>query len=650
MLRRVLPAIVDDPYDGWGVATTWRDALGGQHRLARSTVNRLRDLVGEPGDGAASTVVLRRRQVAGLRGRLHLEDGGTVDLGGRHPRELPLGYHVLEEPAGSREVIVVPEVCVQPSQRMWGWAAQLYATRSHRSWGIGDLQDLADLGRAGRRHGAGFTMVNPLQAVFPAGVQQPSPYSPSTRRFLNPIYLDVETVPGAAAVGDELTVIAARARELNRSRLIDRDAVLALKLAALERIWEAGSGRRDPAFDDWRAQRGDLHEFAAWSTIVEHHGPRWSDWPPELRRPGTPAMRDFTERHADRVVFHCWLQWLLERQLDDATAQVGLVVDLPIGFDPHGFDAWTWQDELALGASVGAPPDELNTLGQDWGLPPFVPWRLRGAGYRPFVDTLRSVLRPPRAGQLSGIRIDHVLGLFRLWWVPSGHGPADGGYVRNHADDLLGILALESQRSGAVVVGEDLGTVPAEVPERLAGAGVLSYRVLWFEDGSARAWPAASLGSVSTHDLPTVAGLWSGDDLREQEDFDLQPNHQGMARMRERLAASAGLPPSASADQAIDAAHRLLAEAPSTLLTATLDDAAGETRRPNIPGATQRPNWCLALPMDLDQLVGSERAATIARRLQSNARRNAAPVEPGGVASARHRSSPSSGSGTAREV
>lgn len=274
------------------------------------------------------------------------------------------------------------------------------------------------------------------------------------------------------------------------------------------------------------------------------------------------------------------------------------MLDVPIGVNPGGFDVWLWQDALALDASVGAPPDELNTLGQNWSLPPFIPHRLRASGYEPFRQTLRAMLRHAR-----GLRIDHVMGLFRLFWIPRGANPREGGYVRYHADEMLAVLAIESRRAKAIVVGEDLGTVEQGVRSRLRQRGVLSYRLLWFESQLPERYPHQALAAVTTHDLFTVAGLWSGKDLETQEQLGLHPNAAGTESIRHRLRRRAGLSETASPREAILGAHRLLARTPCRLITATLDDALAVEERPNMPNtATQRPNWSIALPKPLEEI------------------------------------------------
>jgi 4-alpha-glucanotransferase len=287
-----------------------------------------------------------------------------------------------------------------------------------------------------------------------------------------------------------------------------------------------------------------------------------------------------------------------------------VIQDLPIGVAGGGADAWTWQDVLAEGVSVGAPPDAFNSQGQDWGSPPLVPWRLRDADYEPFVQSIRATI----AGA-GGLRVDHVMGLFRLWWVPSDGSAADGAYVRYPAEDLLNIVALESHRAEALVVGEDLGTVEDGVREAMEEHGVLSYRLLWFEDDDPAEWPAPSMAAITTHDLPTVAGLWTGEDLVEQREQGTGTEEELERGRTSLLGHLPGLDEDATAEQAVERAHQLLARAPSTLLSATLDDAVGEVRRPNMPGAADRPNWSLPLPVVVEDLPAHPLLQKVARTL-----------------------------------
>src|SRR5690606_2370406 len=321
----------------------------------------------------------------------------------------------------------------------------------------------------------------------------------------------------------------------------------------------------------------------------------WRAWPAELRRPDAPAVDRVAADPADRVAFWAWVQHLAADQLRRAEEPVALLTDLAVGVDPDGADAWALQDLLAEGVSVGAPPDEFNRAGQDWGLPPFVPHALREAGYAPLASLWRAAM-----GHGGGVRIDHVMGLFRLFWIPPGGGPEDGAYVRYRADELLAVLAIESARAGAVVVGEDLGTVEPEVRAALGEAGVLSYRLVWFEGAPPEEWPAQALAAVTTHDLPTVAGVWSGDDAADQRAAGIEPDEAALAGLRDRLVALTGLGPDADVEDVVVAVHARLARAPSALVAATLEDMLALRRRPNLPGTThERPNWSIGLPVPL---------------------------------------------------
>ncbi|MGH9179166.1 MAG: 4-alpha-glucanotransferase [Acidimicrobiales bacterium] len=612
----------------WGVQPGYHDFRGVWRDAPDDTVRAALGAMGagrQPEPAPAGTVdpdspvhVVTQGERLGLAGRWSLltEDGAQLVVDGGLPADLPPGYHRLrrEEDGHLARLVVSPGTCVLPGdRRTWGWAVQLYAARSRSSWGMGDLADLARLGQWSAGQGAGMALVNPLHAALPVGPQQASPYSPSSRCFRSPLYLRVEDVPEAASLGPELAPLAAAGRALNERRHIDRDEVWRLKSEALWKAWARFQG--DPGFDRYLEQEGPaLAGFATFCVLAEEHGVPWSEWPPGLRHPDSPDVVAFVARAYGRVRFHQWLQWHLDRQLARAGEAVGVVQDLAIGVGPAGADAWYWQECFALDMRVGAPPDEFAAEGQDWGLPPFDPWQLRAAAYEPFIATLRAALR-----HAGGVRIDHVMGLFRLFWVPAGSSPAEGVYVSYPWKDLLGILALESHRAGAWVVGEDLGTVEPFVREELARRRVLSYRLLWFEPEPPRCWPAQSLAAVTTHDLPTVAGLWTGADEAEQVEIGVDPNAESTAGIRARLRRWTGLDQGAPVDKVVRRSYELMAEAPSPVVAATLDDALLVEERPNVPGTTsQRPNWCLALPRSLEDIeadpVVADVAATLARR------------------------------------
>ncbi|MFP5328095.1 MAG: 4-alpha-glucanotransferase, partial [Acidimicrobiia bacterium] len=503
-------------------------------------------------------------------------------------------------------VIVTPGDCHLPSDlSTWGWAVQLYAARSRESWGIGDLADLGALARWSAGQGAGMMLVNPLHAALPLeDGQQPSPYFPSSRAFRNPIYLRVEGEPPDAVAA------------LNDDRRIDRNAVYKLKMEALALQWrrfcDAGGDER---FEAFRRELGaSLEAYATFCALTETHGVDWRTWPEAVRTPTSPGVAPFAADGADRISFHAWLQWLLDLQLAEAGEQVGMVQDLAIGCDPAGADAWMWQDAFAEGFSVGAPPDEFNQAGQDWGLPPFDPWKLRSAAYQPFIETVRAGFR-----HAGGLRFDHVMGLFRLYWIPrdAEGGAVDGAYVRYPSSDLLDILALESVRAGGWVVGEDLGTVQDEVRAALRERNVLSYKLLWFESQPPREWPEQAFGAITTHDLPTIAGLWTGSDLERQRDAGVEPNEESTEELRSKVQRWTGIDDDAPVDEVVERAHGLLAEAPCRVVTATVEDALCVEERPNQPGTTVESNWSIALPVTIEVLMETERAAHIARTLDS---------------------------------
>lgn len=548
-------------------------------------------------------------------GILTLEDGSTREIRDRLPADLPLGWHRLEDETGGREVVVTPRR-LAPVPPSWGWMLQLYALHSPGSWGIGDLADLREFAAESARLGAGVVLVNPVQAIAPTLPVQRSPYTPSSRRFANPLYLRVTDTEAFRRADPDTRAAVERLAPAPGAELIDYDAVWTAKLAALELLWSA-SPRNGQTMDD------DLCDFATFCTLTERHGPDWRKWPAELRRPGNPEVVTARGRLADRVAFHAWLQRLCRQQLADARTAgreaglaVGIVHDLPVGVDPAGADAWALQDVLASEVTVGAPPDAFSQQGQDWNLPPWRPDRLAASGYRPFRDVIRNVL-----AHADGIRVDHVAGLWRLWWIPPGRPASEGTYVRYDADALLGILALEAHRASAVVVGEDLGTVPDEVTEALHDRGMLSSAVLWFQRDHDAAgepllppvrWPVDAMASISTHDLPTTAGYLRAEHVRVRAELGLlsdpDAEHERAAAERaellDALAAHDLLPAAPTDENLVAALHALLATSASRLLLTSPQDALGEPRQPNLPGTIDEyPNWRIPLPVPVDKLL-----------------------------------------------
>ena len=574
------------------------------------------------------------------------------------PSDLPLGYHRLHLRSGSAEsdtmVIVTPSWLGLPdrmgARRAWGLATQLYSVRSHGSWGIGDLADLADLAVwAGSRHGADYVLVNPLHAAAPTKPMEPSPYLPTSRRFVNPLYLRVEAVDefadmsGRGRIRKLHQAVATRATE---SDVIDRDHAWEAKRAACELVYRVRrSAGRELAFTAYKQREGAaLDDFATWCALAEEHGGDWRRWPEELQHPGNPEVTRFAETHSTAVDFHRWLQWQLDEQLANAQSQavrtgmaLGIMADLAVGVHPTGADSWALQNVLALGVTAGAPPDEFNQLGQDWSQPPWRPDQLEELGYQPFRTLIQAVLR-----HAGGVRIDHIIGLFRLWWIPEGAAPTEGTYVRYNHDAMIGIVALEAHRAGAVVVGEDLGTVEPWVRDYLRERGLLGTSILWFEvDTASRGplqaerWRELCLSSVTTHDLPPTPGYLAGEHVRlrhelglltrpASEEFDDHRAEQQAWVAELRRVGLLGQDTDATTgdigdDELILALHRYLARTPSRLLALALTDAVGERRTQNQPGTTDEyPNWRVPLagpdgrPMLLEDVFTDTRAAALA--------------------------------------
>ncbi|MGW3338196.1 4-alpha-glucanotransferase [Streptomyces sp. NPDC001009] len=565
--------------------------------------------------------------------------------------DLPTGVHHVTVTApdgrtGHAHLIVAPERLPTPTGRSYGLLAQLYSVLSHRSWGMGDLGDLAELAAwAGRTHGAGFVQVNPLHAAVPGAPTDPSPYRPSSRRFPDPVHLRVEDVPEYAYTesSPRLRERAERLRAdvLDKGALIDRDAVWELKREALEQVVRVPLGPgRQAAYDAYRAEEGQaLEDHATWYALAEEHGPDWRSWPEPLRDPRSADTARARARLAGRVEFHTRLAWLTDGQLraaqraaEEAGMPIGIVHDLAVGVHPVGADAWSQQDHFAAGMSVGAPPDAFNARGQDWGLPPWRPDRLAESGHAPYRHLLRALFR-----YAGALRIDHVMGLFRLWWVPEGSPPTEGTYVRYDAEAMLALLALEASRAGALVIGEDLGTVEPGVRETLQRRGVLGTSVLWFErdwTGDGRplppeGWRADCLATATTHDLPPTAARLTGEhvDLRERLGLltrsAADEHAEAVADTAEWLAllGSLGLldspaagPPGTDEEAEIQGFHRFLLRTPARLVGVWLPDGIGDRRPQNVPGTwDQYPNWRLPVsdpqgrPVPLEELTASPR-------------------------------------------
>lgn len=585
---------------------------------------------------------------------------------------LPLGYHRVrvslgaggKEWMGEQALIVVPPRCVTPADCIgavgaFGLIANLYSVRSDRNWGVGDFSDLASLAEWGATVGADFVGVNPLHAMLNRGADV-SPYSPVSRLFRNPIYIDVACVPELEQAPElreaiTSTELEAQLHALRESSTVRYEQVMGVKGLVLDALFKVftervrGSGTvRDRAFCAYVDVQGvALDRFATWMTLAEMagHGSDWRTWPNDLRDPASAAVTALRRTHSERVTYHKWLQFEADRQLaasavraHDAGMRIGLYQDLAIGTSPGGADVWSDPHLFVSGVSVGAPPDPYAASGQVWGVPPIDPRALRRDRYRYFIDLVRAGFR--HAGAL---RIDHVMGLSRLFWIPDGKGAEHGAYVQYPFEDLLGIIALESVRNAAVVVGEDLGTVPSNVPPALKKWGVLSSKVLYFERDRrgrykpSRSYPSLALATANTHDMPPLAGFWSGRDIDARRRVGLIGSDADAARARverqqdvdallarlthEKVIRGPGYV--YSPEDLCAAVHGFLCRTPSQLVGLSLDDLVGEEEAVNIPGvgADLHPSWTRKMRQPLEVITESDEVRAALRcdgRVRSN--------------------------------
>jgi len=533
-------------------------------------------------------------------------------------------------PRGQPEQVVAPV----PDQRAWGFAVQLYSLRSRASWGHGDLRDLTDLARwSARDLGADFVLINPLHAAEPTAPVSPSPYLPMSRRFISPLYLRIEDIPEFRSLPDpERSLIAALAAPLQAAStkcdLIDRDAVWTAKRAALEVIRKVPLATdRQRSLDTFKARQGRaLRDWAAWCALAEVHGPDYRAWPAPLRDPSSAEVAIARADLARPAEFHAWVQWLVAEQVaaaqraaGDAGMTIGVICDLAVGSHPGGADAWAGQDTLVRGISVGAPPDGFNQRGQDWTLPPWHPGQLAAQASRPVGDLIAAVLGTSGAGSYAGgIRMDHVMGLSRLWWIPEGMSADRGAYVHYQAEASLDVVATQARRAEAMVVGEDLGTVEPWLRDALARHGVLGTSMLWFERGLSNEplapqwWRRNALATVSTHDMPPAAAFLTGEQVTERASLGLltRPIEEERADAEHlvndwlgALAAQGLLTGAATGadgrprpEEFTAALYGYLARTPALLIGVSLAEAVGERRSQNMPGTTDEyPNWRIPL-------------------------------------------------------
>jgi (1->4)-alpha-D-glucan 1-alpha-D-glucosylmutase len=629
-----------------GASWHWQITLEDATQLEGSFTPSELAMAGHEGGGAGES----RTDLDGVKRELRWLALPTLPVGyhrisvRNQGNEHPSNQHPGDEHTCTAHLIVAPPRCHEFAQestggdspkKLWGFSVQLYALRSSSSSGIGDIGDLIHALEATHTLGADLVGINPLHALFAHAPEDASPYSPSSRVFINPLYIDLTAVPGYADLTQQERD-ASLPSPANTPEFVDYTAAAQCKLSSLEllfaRLEQAGTDAPEQqAFARWQAEQGrSLQSFATFEMLREldasdaslGHG-SWRRWPATWQDPHSDAVAQLAKQHANRIRFHAWLQWLAATQLNHAAEraaelglEVGLYRDLAVGIAANGADAWAESDVYVPDVHVGAPPDEFSVNGQDWGLPPMNPRELRLRGYAPFRDMLRANMSAAGA-----LRIDHVMGLARLFFIPAGATPNEGAYVASDLEEMLAVLAIESTRARCVVIGEDLGTVPDGFRERLHAAGVLAYRLMYFEkhyesDGRFRQpqdYASQSLVGANTHDLPTLIGFWNGTDISLRAHLNLFPSEamherqlQERAADRHRLLvalAEQGLLPHGidmhQPDQVdmnsalVDAIHRYLARSASSILVVNIEDVLGETEQMNLPGTDRDryPNW-----------------------------------------------------------
>lgn len=636
-----------------GLVIDWEDAQGRDQRVSDASLRAILSAMGFPCDSASDRRESQARlaetaepaliaAVAGQAlelpggassGRLILEDGEALDVAGRFRAPDAIGYHRLE--LGEREVTlaVCPPRCLTArdvlGRRAWGATVQLYSLRNGRETPSGDFGALADFAARLGRAGADAAAISPVHALFLADPQRYSPYSPSSRDWLNPLFADPAVIGGRRTSGDG-------------GDLIDWAATSDSRITALREAFTVFKG--DARFDAFVREGGEpLHQHAVFEVLHGHFlalngAGGWRSWPAEYQNPDSAAVQAFAREHAEDVRFHQFCQWLSDLGLETAQAEarragmgLGLIADLAVGLDPGGSHAWARRDELLDGLTLGAPPDAFQAAGQGWGITSFSPTALKRTGFEPFIRTVRAALR-----HAGGLRIDHALGLNRLWVLPDGASPLEGAYLVNPLEDLLRLCALESHRAGAIIIGEDLGVVPDGLRDTLETHGLLGMRVLPFErkkDGAFRSpddWDPLTAAMTSTHDLAPIAGWWKGRDIDWREQLgaggDREAERRERADYREAFwsaAVEAGVasgdpPPADAPDAAVDASVAYAAASACELALIPIEDLLALDEQPNLPGVVEvHPNWRRRLPAATENLLEKPSVAARIERLNT---------------------------------
>jgi 4-alpha-glucanotransferase len=671
-----------------GIALEWRDYANKRHAVSIATVRAILSALGFACDTREAIAESAHRldspalqplltatvgrpvdlQIAAdrLRGspRIIADDGSVTqaqfETASRlHGLEKP-GYHTLEFGDDCVPLAVAPSRCVTTAdiacdERLWGLTVQTYGLRSPGDCGIGDMGGVAALAHQAAKLKADALGVSPMHALFTANPNAYSPYSPSSRLFYNPLLADPQPLFGTDRMRKALANAenAGSGNRLADCALIDWPRASALKLRMFRCLFDDflssdfgahASSLADRFLKFCETGNAPLRAHALFEALhaarvgVDGPGSHWRAWPTALRSPASDEVKLFAQHNKREVEFHCFLQWIADESLaaaqstaKDAGMRIGLISDLAVGMSADGSHAWSHQHDILSGLEIGAPPDLYNQNGQNWGLTTFSPWALRTGGFASFIATLRAALR-----HAGGVRIDHVMGLMRLWVIPSGADPRDGAYLSFPLDDLLRLTALESLRHRAIIIGEDLGTVPPGFRELLSRTGIYGMQVLWFERKKTRFlppqdWSPASAAMTSTHDLPTVAGWWHGHDIETREELGLESDSIAELETRQNDrktlwrsfaragAASAGMPTPSGTESVVDAAVQYVAQTPSQLALLPLEDALALEEQPNLPGTiTEHPNWRRRYPGNANELLDSpqvrERLAPLIRR------------------------------------
>ena len=676
-----------------GIASSYINAKGQSEAIADETKQRLLAAMGNPQPVSAaplpaakvfsgtSKLMLPVGGQGHFRWHLQTESGkpyqGEITAGGtlKLPSRLATGYHQLTLTQGKQQwpcrIIVAPTRCFEPQtlrdgKKLWGACVQLYTVRSEKNWGIGDFGDLQTMLDQLADRGGDFIGLNPIHSLYPANPESASPYSPSSRRWLNVMYIDVSQVTDFqhSEAAQRWWQQSATQQALSRARAsewVDYQTVSDLKIAALRLAWQQFSTRdkQDETCADFERfitlGGGSLFYQAAYdamhAAMLKEDAQRWGwpAWPETFQHADNAAVQAFCQKNQQEVRFWLWLQWLADRQFDQCWQQsqqrnmsIGLYRDLAVGVAEGGAETWCDRELYCLKASVGAPPDILGPLGQNWGLPPMDPHVMAARGYQPFIDLLRANM-----ASCGALRIDHVMSMLRLWWIPYGETADHGAYVYYPVEDLMAILALESQRNQCMVIGEDLGTVPVEIIGKLRDSGVYSWKVLYFEQESAEryrapdAWPAQSMASATTHDLPTLRGFWSAGDLTLGEELGLYPDkvilrglYENRQQQRQALLDALhqyGCVPKRLGKRALKmpmtpelnrGMQRFIADSHSALLGLQPEDWLDMEKPVNVPGTTdQYPNWRRKLSSTLEAMFADDKVNRLIKDLDRRRRR-----------------------------